>query len=438
MLFRSTKARLTAYLENVKAINGKEWSDILASVNAIQYENIIMGYLDAQVTTTITQSTNLTKESVYFPVKGGARYTVDKKVFTAHTRIAYTTNVPKYGDSTSNYTILDDGNGCSHITFTAAQDGYAALWVLDKASTSGVTIDFIKQNTIVYEGDYRPNYTKETLNILDTVVDANHIFYCGAGRELATLKAGVEKATQYMGATLYVDAGTYDLVTEFGSSWFESLTETSYQCGLQLKNRVHIIFSPNSKVVSHYTGDNEYAQKLYSPFNAGEYGFTIENLTLECSRCRYGIHDERNGATEEYKARYINCNVSIDNSENDYFNSHHPLGGGLGTNAEIIIENCVWASDQPSVRWGVSYHTANTQDQNKKTKVVVKDCYFVSGTVCLEDAGANSNVGKSDFIITNCSFPVKYDGTDAQGVFHLNLSDEYNNVYDWNNVFRTT
>ena len=170
--------------------------------------------------------------------------------------------MPRYGDSTSNYTILDGGNGSEHLTFTAVQNGYAALWLLDTASTTGVTIDFERTNAIVYEGDYRPSYTKATRVLSDTVVNANHIFYCGTGRELSTLKAGIEKATQYMDAVLYVDPGTYDLVSEFGSSYFEGLTSASSLAGLSLKNRIHIIFSPNSKVISHYTGSNHYAMSL--------------------------------------------------------------------------------------------------------------------------------------------------------------------------------
>ena len=428
----------TADLINIAKINSIKWSDAEKSILSLTPENIIEGYLFAQVTTTITESTNKTKLSVYFPVVKDGRYTVDKKVFTKKTRVAYTSNVPKYGDSTNNYTVLDEGNGSTHLTFSAPQDGYAALWVLDTTDTPAVSVNEVLSGIIVYEGDYRSNYSQSTMRIKDNVSNGNHVFYCGANRELSTLKAGIEEATKYMDSVLYVDPGTYDLVTEFGTTWFDNLTNVT-MVGLQLKNRIHIIFSPNSKVVSHYNGSNEYSQKLYSPFNAGEYGFTLENLTLECSRCRYAIHDERNGGTEEFKSHYINCNVYIDNSENDYWHNHHPLGGGLGTNAEVIIENCIWGNDDDTTRWGVYYHTSNNaSNQNKRTKVTIKDCYFVTGCVTFEDAGANSNVGKSDYIVTNCSFAKKYDGTDANGVFRLNLSDSYNNVYAWNNEFRGT
>ena len=273
-------------------------------------------------------------------------------------------------------------------------------------------------------------------------LSAGPTFYCGASRELSTLKAGLEAATQFMNGTLYVDSGTYDLITEFGSAWFEALDGTKTLVGLQLKNRVHVIFSPNSKVVSHYTGDNEYAQSLYSPFNAGEYGFTLENLTLECSRCRYAIHDERNGGTEIYKSHYINCNVYIDNSENDYWSSRCGIGGGLGANAEVIIENCVWGSDNPdtsNARNAVYYHLSNsTTNANHRAFVTIKDNYFKTGCIQLDPGRLTTTAENSTFVITNNSFEKVYTGADEQGVFHASFDLTTNDLYEWNNNIRTS
>lgn len=307
--------------------------------------------------------------------------------------------------------------------YTAAADGYIRLSCY---KTSLDMCEFYFSGSIV-----------ETINSLS----AGEIFYCGATRELTTLKAGLEAATEHMGSTLYVDAGTYDLVQEFGSAWFEALDGTKTLVGLQLKNRVHVIFSPNSKVVSHYTGDNEYAQSLYSPFNAGEYGFTLENLTLECSRCRYAIHDERNGGTEIYKSHYINCKVYIDNSENDYWTSRCGIGGGLGANAEVIIENCVWGSDNPdtsNARNAVYYHLSNsTTNTNHRAFVTIKDNYFKTGCIQLDPGRLTTSAENSTFVITNNSFEKVYTGADAQGVFHASLDLTTSDLYEWNNNIRT-
>jgi hypothetical protein len=325
------------------------------------------------------------------------------------------------------------------MTFTAPQDGYAALWVLVVGEdTPAVSVNEVLDGIIVYEGDYRASYTQSTTRTTDDVSNGKHEFYCGANRELSTLKAGIEKATQYMDSVLYVDAGEYDLVSEFGQSWFDNLTSTSYMAGLQLKNRIHIIFSANAHVVSHYSGSNQYAHTLYSPFNAGEYGFTIENLNLDCSNCRYCVHDERNSAAEQYSAHYINCNFYLDNTENaDWSYQSHQIGGGLGTNASIIFENCTFNNASPENRWGLYYHIPNVARTNYKSEVVVKDCWFEAGTVMFDDvAGTPASVsGDSLYIVTNCSFLKKYNGTNAQGVFNA-LAKSYK-LMCWNNEIRT-
>lgn len=436
-VYDSALTKQTADLLNIATINGVKWSDAENSILSLTPENIIDGYLFAQVTTTITESTNKSKLSVYFPVVKDGRYTVDKKIFTKKTRVAYTSSLPKYGDSTSNYTVLDGGNGSEHMTFSAPQNGYAVLWVLDTADTPTVSVNEVLDGIIVYEGDYRAVYTQSTMRTTNNVSNGKHEFYCGVNRELSTLKAGIEKATQYMDSVLYVDAGEYDLVSEFGQSWFDSLTASSFMAGLQLKNRVHIIFSTNAHVVSHYNGNNQYAHTLYSPFNAGEYGFTIENLNLDCSNCRYCVHDERNSAAEQYSAHYINCNFYLDNTENaDWEYKSHQIGGGLGTNASIIFENCTFNNASPENRWGLYYHIPNVARTNYQSEVVVKNCWFEAGTVMFDDvAGTPASVsGDSLYVVTNCSFPKKYDGTNAQGVFNA-LAKSYK-LMCWNNEIR--
>ena len=261
------------------------------------------------------------------------------------------------------------------------------------------------------------------------------VFYCGPTREITTLKEGIETATQYMDSTLYVDPGVYDLVSEFGQDWFDNLDSLWTLVGLRLKNRIHVIFSPNSKVISHYTGSNQYAQSLYSPFNAGEYGFTLENLNLECSRCRYGIHDERNGHTEQYKSHMINCNIYIDNSENDYWSSRYCIGGGLGSNAEVIVENCIFETDLPNNVGSVYYHQSNDLDNdNYASKIVIKN---KTGAVQINESRSGSVSGDTIVIVEGNSFPKKYPNTDDQGVLFNTSGTETTKLYDWNNIIRS-
>lgn len=266
-----------------------------------------------------------------------------------------------------------------------------------------------------------------------------HTFYCGPLRDYKTIKSAVEKATQYMDSVLYVDAGTYNLIDEFGAEYFENLTSTDIMTGISLKNRVHIFFDPNSKVVCNYTGSNQYAQSLFSPFTVGQFGFTLENLTLECSRCRYAVHDERNGGTEYCESNYINCNMKIDNSDNQYFGSTAPtvIGGGLGANHVVNINNCIFdTSKDGAYSAGVYYHQSNkTSDPNHKCILSITSNYFKRGLLSFQfertDASEDTNI-----IVNGNSFP-QISGQDAQGIWASGMTGTHTNLYAWNNIIRS-
>lgn len=369
--------------------------------------------------------------TIWFPVVQGVKYTVDKVYRTQYFRIGYTTDKPVNGSAISHYEVLSSMT--NHISFVAVQNGYACMKIYQENVDTAVSYSALINACVAYEGDYNSTVTQNAIRLKNL---DGQTFYCGATRTLKTLKAGIEEATKYMDSTLYVDAGIYDLVEEFGSAWFEGLTSLDTLSGLMLKNRIHIVFSPNSKVVSHYTGNNQYALSLYSPFNAGEYGFTLENLNLDCSRCRYAVHDERNGYPEQYKSHFINCKMKIDNSNNSAWQARHCIGGGLGSNAEVIVENSVFESDDAANRSAVYYHIPNNATDDYRSVVTIKDNYFVTGCITLDDVAGTpaSESDNSEYLISNNSMPVKYDGTDSQGVF--NALTKSANVRAWNNEIR--
>lgn len=271
---------------------------------------------------------------------------------------------------------------------------------------------------------------------LYTRVYSKPTFYCGKNRALNTLKAGIEKAEKYMDATLYVDSGVYDLVEEFGADYFNSLVASSTLSGLKLKNRIHIIFSPNSKVVHHYKGSNQYALSLFSPFNAGMYGGTIENLDLECSRCRYGIHDERNGATEQYKSMYVNCKLKFDNSiVNESWAYIAVIGGGFGSNSEVIYDNCILELTKKENRVGYYHQSNDTSNSDHAFIFRMNNCYCVNGSFGV-------NVQRSDatkiskIIVTGNSF-ADAGGCDSQGFYTNDMVGTNCEYHAWNNEKRS-
>ena len=266
------------------------------------------------------------------------------------------------------------------------------------------------------------------------------VFYCGPDREIKKLIDGIAEATKYMGSTLYVDAGTYDLVEEFGDDYFANIT-TEAMPGISLKNRIHIIFSPNSYVTCHYSGSNTNVLKNFSPFNAGQYGFTMENLNLSSSRVRYAVHDERNGKTELCQSKYINCKLKHDNTNNPSWSSYPCIGGGFGSNHEVMIENCVFESVVASGETAhgvVYYHPSNDSNNHSfAAKLTIKDSYFVNGTLHLDGSRTDASI---DTVVIFTNNSVQYNPANASNGIYFNGSQQYQGThYDvraWNNEIR--
>ena len=222
----------------------------------------------------------------------------------------------------------------------------------------------------------------------------NKIIYVGADRDIKTLKAGIEEASKYFNATVYIDDGTYDLIEEFGSDYLESTTS---EIGLVLKNKMHLIFDTNAYVKFNYSGSNNQILRNFSPFNAGIYGFTIENLNIECSNCRYCVHDERGGSTDSYINKYINCKMSLDNTNNSVWKNPQNIGAGLGLNGYIIVDGCHFNN------WCTWHNNNNVGYLNSCSKVIIKNNYFDTGFIyATDDYKTNFNNPSLFYVYNNC------------------------------------
>ena len=253
----------------------------------------------------------------------------------------------------------------------------------------------------------------------------------GSG-DFTTLKEALEYAIKGESVKVYVGAGTYDLIEEFGADYFAGISESG-RWGLKLGGRMHIIFASGSKVTCNYTGSNTFVKQYFSPFNCSNNtdGFTIENLTLECSNVRYCIHDEVNSQTKPYKNVYKNCSLSIDNTSNTVWPIRTCIGGGLGTSGEVIIENCYFESvgADSSSKDIVSYH--NNGVSTGRNNVVITGCYFANADSC-RCSYYGTSTEKSKMIVSNCSL-----GRAPQKTAEASATVDNFDLITWNNEIRT-
>lgn len=287
--------------------------------------------------------------------------------------------------------------------------------------SANVNYPFVKQINLV-----------ETNKKLKDYIDYGNIYYIGATREITTLKDGLKKACGKKNSIVYVDEGVYDIIQEYGNEYFEQYSYSPTDCGIELKNNVNVIFSPKAKVVCNYTGSNHDVMYYFSPFNVGNGGFRIENLTIECSRVRYCIHDDLAvfGNSHEFtKTEYQNCNMYLDNSQNTARESYNCIGGGLPYNGEVVINGCIFESTAVSPKYGgVDYHQNGAN--GAKSKSLITNCYF-KGRM---DRYSCSNLGQTEeistVIVTNCSC-----GRTEGYANNENYSNSIN-FLAWNNIRR--
>ena len=265
---------------------------------------------------------------------------------------------------------------------------------------------------------------------------SNKVYTCEkSGGDFSNLVEAINTVVDMgMDKTLYVGAGDWDLIDDFteyyGPTCFDESDETVRPVDIPLKNRIHIIFSQNAFVHYEFNPTTEYYGNTFTPFRAGPYGFTLEGLKLSVTGARYCIHEERNSATDQYNNHYINCEMYLDNRNNS-FGYIQCIGGGLGTNGNIIVENCIFDSELRNTTnlYIVSWH--NTAAANASSKIVIKDCYFVRGGIRFSWYGTSTNI--STMIITNCS----YLASPQHRAETENSTVENTRIIAWNNELRT-
>ena len=129
--------------------------------------------------------------------------------------------------------------------------------VLRKEVDCKETIIFIEQDGIMVINSSWKHSLNPIVNLMtyddSKEIIAPRIFYCGKNRQFKKLKDCIEEATKYMDSVVYVDDGVYDLVSEFGTDYLDSYKGTD-EIGIELKNRVHVIFSSGRRLCSIILG----------------------------------------------------------------------------------------------------------------------------------------------------------------------------------------
>ena len=338
----------------------------------------------------------------------------------------------RYDDGTQESIVPNsetDPNMSGSRVFT--KSGYIYLTARNNYLATAIFTDdvYVYNNNIYTEVNIIGSALSEAIDNKKVI----HVEKDGSG-DYIKLSDAIQYAVQFMDSTVYVGAGTYDLIDELGSTYVESINENNR--GLYLKNNVHVICSSETLITWNYTGTNQDVITWGCAFNSGEYGFTLENARIESSKCRYTIHDERDIATDTYKNTYINCNFKQDNTSGG---AKQCIGGGLGKDGHIVIKDCIFESvamNTSSVNsWIVSYHNTWNVDGGRSF-IDISGCYL-KGNGTFHFGWFGNSTEKTPIICSNNSIGhsiyFEQETTEPQSVAIDIVNME---LYEWNNVIR--
>ena len=327
-------------------------------------------------------------------------------------------------------TDSDGSHRFSEFSDHVVQDGDNATITLDKPMTVYFTC-YKRVSTALAKMSNIPITSTVPLKsgaFLVKTINEPRIYHVGSTREYTKIKDAVAEAIKYPNSKVYLDGETFDLVEEFGLDYLNSFNPSdSSMLGIVLENDVSVIGTARTKIVFDYQGGNEKIHERFSPFLLGvnNYGgFTLENLDVKSINCRCTVHDEAGGKEYPNYNHYVNCTFYHDSS-NTSWGAHQSIGGGLGRQSTIVIENChitTIGGDTP-----VSYHNCRYADA--KSLVVVKDSW-ISGATLISNLGLSDE--KSRMIVCGCSLGK------APNVMNNVSAENHENVelVEWGNTIR--
>ena len=295
------------------------------------------------------------------------------------------------------------------------------------SNATRVSLDIVVFNGTTYNADAYVDIISVPESGNTFIVDQN-----GNG-DFITIKSAVEVGCSLEDSTVYVNAGTYNLVDEFGESFLDGLSDADGYYGMMLYNNIHLIFSPEADVFFDYEGVNTWIIQNFSPFNTGNRkGFTIEGLVINARNCRYIIHDDPRPGTKTAFSRniYKNCFFTMFPSPDfaDWPN-HQIIGGGFSDQTEIVIESCRFRdifTDDVTGYAAVSYHNSTSGNAAYKSTLVIKDCIFETKNQIIIQGYGSSEEYSQAFISGNLM------GNAATDIIYDDTVDNIT-VYRWNN-----
>lgn len=316
------------------------------SKNLINNKAMVDGYYTTTTTEpTIKENTGL--KCILVKIKGNTVYTLSS---VSYSSVFYDANKQKIS-------ALDKSN--SALTFTSPSNSkYISISAYNEYAK---TVMLVEGNTLPvefenYKYENAMTIAKKALELTESI--DYKVYHVGVGQEYTNFTNLIKKldgdATKKI---IYIHPGIYDIFAEYGGSSFaKTIADTDWR-------KWSAVVPPNTRVIGlgrvvfNFLPSSDECTKnsisVLSPINTSG-SCIIENITINCKNCRYGIHDETSGLSEFYFAEKMFKNVRVYRTANDTGLSSpygHAYASGFDVGVNVSFENCIFES--PSLAWSV-------------------------------------------------------------------------------------
>lgn len=225
------------------------------------------------------------------------------------------------------------------------------------------------------------NFVNESISIA-----VPPVFRVGVSRSGTNVFKTLKAVTEYIwdneieGSTVYVDSGIYDLETEYGRAYLDTLVDPGSNpraIGLKCGKNTRYVFESGAKIYFDYSGSNTYVAQMFSPVNiAGS--CTFENMQIEARNCRYCVHEDYytiNTTYYPYTVKYINCDMLYRTKTLEGGTNGEPIGAGCMPGSTSIIDGGKYVNEVNQS--DISYHNYSTSSFGQGvSKVFIKNAYI--------------------------------------------------------------
>lgn len=373
----------------VDSLNNESIDSPLSANQGKKLNDKLFGNIKEGVVTTSFWSIkdqNIIKENTIIKITVKSAYSLD------WLQILYREKSSPIGQEGINYTTLLNLVANKEYTYSLVAPKGTTELIFFQPTIPNYNLSY----KIRYSGQIDEMEAKISSMSKEYIVDKN-----GSGDFSSITEAFIALKDDFTQKTILVKSGIYDIFKEIGgedycatikgdsSQWYKYCTFLPPNTKLIGIGNVIMTFNPTKEQIG--SGSDK-----LSPLNIENRGNShVENITIECTNCRYGIHDESRGKGGGFTHYYKNVRVKKIHGEAGFSTA---FACGYSKDTMFIIEDCCIDGSEDNNAW--SAHTSSVEEDY--SNFLFKNSIFLSrNTEASLDLYTNPKEYTSSHVVVN-------------------------------------